>query len=109
MPIKGCRECRFSKGGHFLAASHGNSIIVYDFNTGEKIADLRGHNSKVFIFHMVACPYVSSKPFIIPSHYIYRCDAFSGWTLAVSWLVVGKMGLYIYGTSMALNEAESLF
>ena len=45
--IKNCKECKFSKSGHLLAATNGNSILVYDFNTGEKIADLRGHNGKV--------------------------------------------------------------
>jgi hypothetical protein len=45
--IKSCRECRFGKGGHVLAAANGNSISVFDFHTGEKIVDLRGHNSKV--------------------------------------------------------------
>eukprot|EP01038_Epipyxis_sp_PR26KG_P004822 gene4822-6757_t len=45
--IKACRDCCFSSGGHVLAATNGNSILVYDFITGEKIADLRGHNSKV--------------------------------------------------------------
>lgn len=47
LSIKACRECAFSNGGHVFAAANGNSIIVYDFHTGEKIADLRGHNSKV--------------------------------------------------------------
>jgi len=47
VPIKACRECRFSAGGHALAAANGNSVSVYEFHTGEKIADLKGHNSKV--------------------------------------------------------------
>lgn len=47
VPIKNCRECKFSKGGHLLAAANGNSINIFDFFTGEKIADLRGHNGKV--------------------------------------------------------------
>ena len=45
--IKNCRECKFSKGGNLIAAANGNSIIVLDFYTGEKVADLRGHNGKV--------------------------------------------------------------
>lgn len=45
--LKGCRECRFSPGGNVLAVANGNSVVVYDFYTGEKVADLRGHNSKV--------------------------------------------------------------
>lgn len=47
LSIKNCRECSFSNGGHMLAASNGNSINVFDFYTGDKVADLRGHNSKV--------------------------------------------------------------
>jgi cilia- and flagella-associated protein 57 len=47
LPIKNCREAKFSWGGHMLAAANGNSINVFDFYTGEKVADLRGHNGKV--------------------------------------------------------------
>ena len=47
VPIKACREAKFSKGGNMLAASNGNSICVYELATGEKIVDLKGHNSKV--------------------------------------------------------------
>jgi len=49
--IKACRICRFSNGGQMLAAASGNSIVIYDFYTGEKICDLRGHNSKVRSIH----------------------------------------------------------
>ena len=45
--IKACKECRFSKSGNILAAAHGNIITLIDVLTGEKINDLRGHNSKV--------------------------------------------------------------
>jgi WD40 repeat protein len=51
IPVKACRVCRFSQGGHLFAAASGNSILVYDFYTGEKVADLRGHNSKVRSIH----------------------------------------------------------
>ncbi|CAM9292383.1 unnamed protein product, partial [Phaeothamnion confervicola] len=47
LPIKQCRELRFSGGGHRLAAVNGNIISVYDFYTLDKVCDLRGHNSKV--------------------------------------------------------------
>lgn len=47
VPIKACRECRFSQGGNYLAATNGNSIAIFDFSSGDKVADLRGHNSKV--------------------------------------------------------------
>ena len=45
--IKACREARFSRGGQYLAAANGNVVCVYDFYEGEKVCDLRGHNSKV--------------------------------------------------------------
>lgn len=47
VPIKNCRECRFSGGGHFLGVANGNTVNVFSFHTGEKVADLRGHNSKI--------------------------------------------------------------
>jgi len=51
VPIKNCRECKFSKGGHMLAVVSGNNINVLDFYTGEKVADLRGHIGKVKSIH----------------------------------------------------------
>jgi WD40 repeat protein len=51
MPIKNCRECRFSNGGNFLGVANGNSINVFSFYTGERVADLRGHNSKIRSLH----------------------------------------------------------
>jgi hypothetical protein len=50
IPIKGCREMAFSHGGGLLAAVNGNVISVYLFHSGEKVVDLRGHNSKVRMF-----------------------------------------------------------
>ena len=47
VPMKGVREMRFSTGGNFLAVAYGNSIIIFNCHTGERVADLRGHNSKV--------------------------------------------------------------
>lgn len=47
VPVKGCKECHFAKGGNMIAAANGNAISVYDFHTGDRISDLRGHNSKV--------------------------------------------------------------
>lgn len=47
IPIKHCRDVRFSNGGSMIAAVNGNVISIFDFNTFEKLADLRGHNSKV--------------------------------------------------------------
>ena len=47
LPIKACRECRFSNGGEYFAAAHGNTIQVYKTYTCEVLCNLRGHNSKV--------------------------------------------------------------
>ncbi|CAM9492887.1 unnamed protein product [Chrysoparadoxa australica] len=47
LPVKQCREVKFSNGGQWFAAVNGNAICIYDFLTQEKITDLRGHNSKV--------------------------------------------------------------
>ncbi|XP_014667325.1 PREDICTED: cilia- and flagella-associated protein 57-like isoform X2 [Priapulus caudatus] len=45
--IRGCRECRFSNGGHLFVAVHGNVIQVYSTVTFENVANLKGHNGKV--------------------------------------------------------------
>ena len=49
LPIKGCREIRFSNGGHLFAAANANSISVYNFYTGEcpSYMHCKGHVSKV--------------------------------------------------------------
>jgi len=47
IPIKGCRECRFSHGGQFFAAVNSNTIQVYKTYTCEVVCNLRGHQSKV--------------------------------------------------------------
>jgi hypothetical protein len=46
-PVKACRECQFSTGGHLFAAVNGNTIQVFSLFTGELVATLRGHNGKV--------------------------------------------------------------
>ncbi|KAJ3096593.1 Cilia- and flagella-associated protein 57 [Phlyctochytrium planicorne] len=45
--IRGCRECRFSHGGHIFAAVHGNMIQLYSTWTFDNIGNLKGHNGKV--------------------------------------------------------------
>jgi hypothetical protein len=45
--IRGCRECKFSNGGQFFAAVHGNSIQIYSTWSFENICHLKGHNGKV--------------------------------------------------------------
>jgi len=47
IPIKACRECRFSNGGQYFAAVSTNVIQVYKTYTCEPIETLRGHNNKV--------------------------------------------------------------
>jgi len=47
MSIKNCRECRFSNGGQYFAAAHGNAIQIYNTHSGDLMANLRGHNAKV--------------------------------------------------------------
>lgn len=47
IPIKACRECRFSHGGQFFAAVNSNTIQVYKTYTCELVLNLRGHQSKV--------------------------------------------------------------
>ncbi len=47
IPIKGCRECRFSNGGQYFAATNSNVVQVYKTYTCEMVLNLRGHNNKV--------------------------------------------------------------
>eukprot|EP00397_Hematodinium_sp_SG-2012_P003973 GEMP01003983.1.p1 GENE.GEMP01003983.1~~GEMP01003983.1.p1 ORF type:complete len:1382 (+),score=370.47 GEMP01003983.1:167-4312(+) len=47
LPIKACRECRFSNGGQYFACVNSNQIQVYKTYTCELVANLRGHNNKV--------------------------------------------------------------
>lgn len=47
IPIKACRECRFSHGGQFFAAVNSNTVQVYRTYTCEVVCNLRGHQSKV--------------------------------------------------------------
>jgi len=47
IPIKACRECRFSNGGQYFAAVNNTWIQVFKTYTCELVANLRGHNNKV--------------------------------------------------------------
>lgn len=60
IPIKQCREVKFSNGGSMLAAVNGNVITIFDFNTYNKVADLRGHNSKVITVLVPSSTYMYS-------------------------------------------------
>ncbi|KAI9204617.1 WD40-repeat-containing domain protein [Polychytrium aggregatum] len=46
-PIRSCRECRFSNGGHIFAAVHGNVIQIYNTWTFDNLYNLKGHNGKI--------------------------------------------------------------
>ncbi|XP_043860476.1 cilia- and flagella-associated protein 57 isoform X1 [Dromiciops gliroides] len=46
-PIRGCRECAFSNGGHLFAAVNGNVIHIYTSTSLENIANLKGHTGKI--------------------------------------------------------------
>ncbi|KAI8930216.1 WD40-repeat-containing domain protein [Entophlyctis helioformis] len=45
--IRGCRECRFSNGGQYFAAVHGNTIQIYSTWNFDNLGNLKGHNGKV--------------------------------------------------------------
>jgi len=47
IPIKACRECQFSTGGHLFAAVNGNTIQIFDTYSCECKVTMRGHNGKV--------------------------------------------------------------
>ena len=51
--IKGCREIKFSHGGHMFAIAHLNQINVYKFYTGENTPDLcyKAHYGSVRCLH----------------------------------------------------------
>lgn len=51
LPVKSCRECCFSNGGHLFAAVNGNSIQVFSTYTCEQVSLLRAHNGKVQSLH----------------------------------------------------------
>ncbi|KAJ3163963.1 Cilia- and flagella-associated protein 57 [Geranomyces variabilis] len=45
--VRGCRECRFSTGGHLFAATHGNIIQIFNTWTGDNVANFKGHNGRI--------------------------------------------------------------
>ena len=48
--MKGCREIRFSRGGHlFACAQNQGNVFIYNFWTGEcpQNMQLKGHSQKV--------------------------------------------------------------
>jgi len=53
-PIRSCPECKFSNGGQYFAAVHGNIIHIYSTYTCDTIGHLRGHNGKVRCLYWLA-------------------------------------------------------
>lgn len=45
--VRNCAEVKFSNGGHYFAAAHGNVINVYNTYTLQLVSALRGHNGKI--------------------------------------------------------------
>lgn len=45
--IRGCRECRFSTGGHLFAAANGNVVQIYNTTFFDNVSNLKGHSNKV--------------------------------------------------------------
>lgn len=45
--IRGCRDCRFSNGGHLFAAAHGNNVQIFKTWTFESVGALKGHRGKI--------------------------------------------------------------
>ncbi|KAJ3047877.1 Cilia- and flagella-associated protein 57, partial [Rhizophlyctis rosea] len=61
-PIRGCRECRFTPGGHLFAATHTNLIHLYNTWTFDPLGSLKAHNGKIKSLyftpddmHLVSC------------------------------------------------------
>uniref|UniRef100_A0A8C9LBG8 Cilia and flagella associated protein 57 n=1 Tax=Pavo cristatus TaxID=9049 RepID=A0A8C9LBG8_PAVCR len=46
-PVRECRECSFSNGGHLFAAVNGNVIQIYSCTTFENTNNLKGHSGKI--------------------------------------------------------------
>lgn len=47
IPIKGCREVRFSHGGHLFAAADGSTIQIYSTYTCERLGTFTSHKGRV--------------------------------------------------------------
>ncbi|VDD76062.1 unnamed protein product [Mesocestoides corti] len=46
-PIRGCKECAFSNGGHLFAAVQGNNIQLYSTTSFLCVNSLKAHNGKI--------------------------------------------------------------
>ncbi|KAI8998278.1 WD40-repeat-containing domain protein [Gaertneriomyces semiglobifer] len=45
--VRGCRECRFSNGGHLFATTHTNIINLYHTYTFDLYTTLKGHTQRI--------------------------------------------------------------
>lgn len=46
-PLRNCKKCAFSNGGHVFAAAQGSVVYLFNTWTYEPITILKGHNGKV--------------------------------------------------------------
>ncbi|KAI9208884.1 WD40-repeat-containing domain protein, partial [Polychytrium aggregatum] len=60
--IRGCRECRFSNGGHYFASVYGSTIGIHSTWSFDTVTTLKGHQGKVKSImwnqddsHLVSC------------------------------------------------------
>ncbi|XP_022254877.1 cilia- and flagella-associated protein 57-like, partial [Limulus polyphemus] len=75
-PIRSCKECSFSNGGHIFAAVHGNVIQLFSSITYENFANFKGHNGSIRAlvwswddYRLVSCGMDGA---------VYEWDIFSG-------------------------------
>ena len=47
LPVKGCRECKFSLGGQYFAAAAGPHIHIFSTYTTDQVCSLKGHSGMV--------------------------------------------------------------
>lgn len=47
LPLRGCRECCFSHGGHLFAAVNGNHVQLYNTVLPDSVSTLKGHGARV--------------------------------------------------------------
>ncbi|OAF69544.1 WD repeat-containing protein [Intoshia linei] len=47
IPIRACKECSFSNGGHLFAVVSGNLVQIFSSTSYQNIMNLKGHNGKV--------------------------------------------------------------
>jgi len=111
IPIKSCKLCKFSLGGHMLAATSGNTILIFDLYTGEKVADLRGHNGKVRSLHWLPSGYQLLTSGQDGAVYLWSLDGgkrvgefVHKGTMYTSAVAVGNSNVVVVGNDRSLRE-----